>query len=487
MADGSKTILGVDQSLLDFVQTLNQYNDILLRLPTKHQILMKTLGPLYKTYLKTDMALQSVSGAMGKTEKATGALAKSTKLLAAPLVIVAGAFSGILSSMLPLLGIVFGVIAAFMLLTAAFDQGGGSLRTWLEDMPVLGEIFAVVQAGADAVKAGLSGEGGPFGGLIDGLKAVVAFYADFYTVVFLGLKDFIGMLADSGIFTTILDGLGTLWEEIGGLWAAVLSIFGDSGTDDFFNKLQNFIGSILGWLEGIGLFDFINAVAEVGYELLATVIFLVAQIIKVVVGIIRFLVPIFAPYAKMLLNYFGIVYSVVAAVINTVLKLIAAALAVLRGDFGRAKELVVSIGTVWTNTFNRVKTFTQNIFDAIMQYIQPVLDALGAVRDFTVGTAGGAVGGVKSLLGFSTGGVVSGPSSGYPVALHGTEAVVPLPDGRSIPVTIESMGGGGGATTVNINVSGANGDPQRIARAVSEEVGRLFRSRANNGGISRGV
>jgi hypothetical protein len=54
-------------------------------------------------------------------------------------------------------------------------------------------------------------------------------------------------------------------------------------------------------------------------------------------------------------------------------------------------------------------------------------------------------------------------------------------------VTIESMGGGGGATTVNINVSGANGDPQRIARAVSEEVGRLFRSRANNGGISRGV
>ena len=34
----------------------------------------------------------------------------------------------------------------------------------------------------------------------------------------------------------------------------------------------------------------------------------------------------------------------------------------------------------------------------------------------------------------ATGGVISGPRSGYSATLHGTEAVVPLPDGRSIPV-----------------------------------------------------
>ena len=32
------------------------------------------------------------------------------------------------------------------------------------------------------------------------------------------------------------------------------------------------------------------------------------------------------------------------------------------------------------------------------------------------------------------GGTVSGPTSGYEATLHGTEAVVPLPDGRTIPV-----------------------------------------------------
>jgi hypothetical protein len=35
---------------------------------------------------------------------------------------------------------------------------------------------------------------------------------------------------------------------------------------------------------------------------------------------------------------------------------------------------------------------------------------------------------------FAKGGIASGPKSGYQATLHGTEAVVPLPDGKSIPV-----------------------------------------------------
>ena len=37
---------------------------------------------------------------------------------------------------------------------------------------------------------------------------------------------------------------------------------------------------------------------------------------------------------------------------------------------------------------------------------------------------------------FRDGGIASGPNSGYPVELHGPEAVVPLPNGRSIPVEL---------------------------------------------------
>jgi hypothetical protein len=43
---------------------------------------------------------------------------------------------------------------------------------------------------------------------------------------------------------------------------------------------------------------------------------------------------------------------------------------------------------------------------------------------------------VSTLQGYRFGGVAAGPDSGYTVELHGTEAVVPLPDGRSIPVEL---------------------------------------------------
>lgn len=45
---------------------------------------------------------------------------------------------------------------------------------------------------------------------------------------------------------------------------------------------------------------------------------------------------------------------------------------------------------------------------------------------------------IRMLTGseFALGGIASGPRSGYSAVLHGTEAVVPLPDGKTIPVTM---------------------------------------------------
>lgn len=43
---------------------------------------------------------------------------------------------------------------------------------------------------------------------------------------------------------------------------------------------------------------------------------------------------------------------------------------------------------------------------------------------------------------FAKGGIASGPKSGYKAMLHGTEAVVPLPDGKKIPVNMQDATGG---------------------------------------------
>ncbi len=41
---------------------------------------------------------------------------------------------------------------------------------------------------------------------------------------------------------------------------------------------------------------------------------------------------------------------------------------------------------------------------------------------------------------FADGGIARGPTSGYPAVLHGAEAVIPLPDGKTIPVEIKGLG-----------------------------------------------
>jgi len=64
-----------------------------------------------------------------------------------------------------------------------------------------------------------------------------------------------------------------------------------------------------------------------------------------------------------------------------------------------------------------------------------------------LGSTGGWGGGGADEGGFwKYGGISRGPETGYPVTLHGDEAVVPLSGGRSIPVDMK-----GGGSTININ------------------------------------
>jgi hypothetical protein len=74
------------------------------------------------------------------------------------------------------------------------------------------------------------------------------------------------------------------------------------------------------------------------------------------------------------------------------------------------------------------------------------------------GTAGGGKGGFLKgfgkLLGFSEGGTVSGPKSGYPVMLHGTEHIVRPDQMRSIIASASQMGGGNSRVVVEGVVRG---------------------------------
>jgi hypothetical protein len=79
------------------------------------------------------------------------------------------------------------------------------------------------------------------------------------------------------------------------------------------------------------------------------------------------------------------------------------------------------------------------IFQAILSAINPVGGA---------SKAGGFLKGFGKLLGFAEGGTVSGPTSGYPVMLHGTEHIVRPDQMKSIIASAAQMGGGGASKVV---------------------------------------
>lgn len=72
----------------------------------------------------------------------------------------------------------------------------------------------------------------------------------------------------------------------------------------------------------------------------------------------------------------------------------------------------------------------------------PTGEKVGFFEQFfnTVGASQGLVGqgAINATKGKAQGGISRGPVSGYSETLHGTEAVVPLPDNRSIPVSMDS-------------------------------------------------
>lgn len=69
------------------------------------------------------------------------------------------------------------------------------------------------------------------------------------------------------------------------------------------------------------------------------------------------------------------------------------------------------------------------------------MTGIGAAVGLPLAQAGlvtAAGGTLADFAGFADGGISQGPESGYPTTLHGTEAVVPLPDGKTIPVNMDT-------------------------------------------------
>lgn len=115
-----------------------------------------------------------------------------------------------------------------------------------------------------------------------------------------------------------------------------------------------------------------------------------------------------------------------------------------------------------------------------------------------LGIDGGRNGGVfeqgKKQNSYRSGGVAKGSQGGYPAMLHGTEAVVPLPNGRSIPVEMKNSAGNISNVTVNVSTETGNPgaqtesndggvDQERLGKAIAMAVQSELQNQKRSGGI----
>jgi len=94
--------------------------------------------------------------------------------------------------------------------------------------------------------------------------------------------------------------------------------------------------------------------------------------------------------------------------------------------------------------------------------------------------------------GFATGGIARGSDAGYSATLHGTEAVVPLPNNKSIPVDLKGSGQTNNVS-VNINIDkdgNAKQDTQadgaqsaNMGAAIAKAVQKELQKQKRSGGI----
>ena len=78
--------------------------------------------------------------------------------------------------------------------------------------------------------------------------------------------------------------------------------------------------------------------------------------------------------------------------------------------------------------------------------------------------------------GYATGGIARGREAGYPAILHGTEAVVPLPNGKSIPVEMKNGTGQQNNVTVNVSIDSDGNAQQSTASSGQQgaDIGNLI-------------
>lgn len=378
----------------------------------------------------------------------------------------------------------------------------GEVGVFQQLIDITGMLFAAVIFGFTSIFIALDQLGinwdSIFGLIVDLVAGLANFLMDSGIIpFFVDLIQYVVILLST--FTFVIGGILILWADMaayitGPLWTIFTAVIGG---------IVDLIAIAIGFVLGV---------VSVGFKLMmlpARMFFglmtggfdgMLEQVDKVFQEILGIVIQTLTMIGGRVQDMFNGTVEIITAVIMLMLAPFLYVNDKINQIFG--VDIIETLGDSLSFMFDWVDgivDYFKSGFDSLMKPIEDMMDKLEELRDVDItggvsdavsdSFVGKGVKGFGNLLGFSQGGIARGPRSGYAAELHGTEAVVPLPDGRTIPVAIQgSMGGSSHTENVSftINVSGG-GDSAKIAKAVSQEVQRAFRTRSRSGGYGRGL
>jgi len=443
----------------------------------KYRLLNKALGPFYRLTVDVKNAADTAKDVFTTLGEATEKLGKITSKALKPITGVLKAFSQLNTIMIFILGGYALLGVAIFLLTKKFGGGEASLASFQQVMDAgkgvvdafMGAIGAVIEAIGGLDFSSVSGM------LIPMLETVFVFLGNIITLyftliaaIFTGIADIVTRMAEEGMLQRIVDAFGVFFGLVGASLGIITSALSETGM-----TMGGMISGIQNLISGIVSFLFNSGIIEFAVQVIEYVAFFAGIVLVLAASIIAIFIKVWGIIGPPLVRFVSAVFAFLEPIIRIIL-----------GIIGLIMGAIMDLIT-WLMPYISVA------IDVIMVVLEPILEAIAYILDGVSAAlewGGDMMGGAADYLGFADGGVSSGPSSGYPVTLHGTEAVVPLPDGRSIPVSIKGDAGGNGGQTNNINISvSGGGDAKEIAKAVSEEVSKVMRNRSRGGNYTRGV
>lgn len=442
----------------------------------QYKMLNKIMGPFYTKYVDLKNTMETAGEVFDEMTKKTEQLGDAVKVALGPIGGVLKAFQQINTIMIFVLGAFALVGAAVFLLTKQFgggEQAFGAFGMVIEaGKGVIDAFMGAIEAVIGAVSGiDFAGAAGGFIPVLEGifvfLSNILTLYLTFYAAILTGIGDIVARMDEAGMFQRIVDAFGVFFGLVGMAMGIIKSAIDDTGL-----TMGDLISGIEGLIEGIVDFLFDSGIIEFAVSVIEYIAVIYGVIAVLAGHIIALFIRIWTRLGPPIINFVKAFFSFLEPIIR-----------IITGIIGLIMDAIMGLINWLAPYFDAAVEGLMYILDPIIEAIEFILD--GASKALEIG--GDIVGGVADFLGFNDGGVATGPKSGYPVMLHGTEAVVPLPDGRTIPVSIKGdIGGGGQTNNINISVSGG-GNARDIAKAVSDEVSKVLRNRSRGGSYTRGV